>query len=37
MVFLFALSRSEDNILNQLNGLTAFKAEIHWFSDRPNV
>lgn len=37
MVFLFARSRSEDNILNQLNGFTALKAEIHWFSDRPNV
>lgn len=37
MVFLFARSRSEDNILNQLNGFTALKAEIHWFSNRPNV
>lgn len=37
MVFLFAQSRSEDNILNQLNGFTALKAEIHWFSNRPNV
>ncbi|WP_293929473.1 hypothetical protein [Sphingobacterium sp. UBA6320] len=37
MVFLFARSRSEDNILNQLNRFNALKAEIHWFSDRPNV
>jgi len=37
MVFLFAKSRSEDNILNQLNGFTALKAEIHWTSDRQNV
>lgn len=37
MVFLFARSRSEDNILNQLNGFTTLKAEIHWFSNRPNV
>jgi hypothetical protein len=37
MVFLFASSRSEENILNQLNGFTSLKAEIHWFSDRHNV
>jgi len=37
MVFLFARSRSEDNVLNQLNGLTFLKAEIHWLIDRPNV
>lgn len=37
MVFLFASSRSEDNILNQQNGLATLKAEIHWFPDRPNV
>jgi hypothetical protein len=37
MVFLFARSRSEDNILNQINGFTGLKAEIHWSSDRPNV
>ncbi len=37
MVFLFARSRSEDNILNQLTGFSTLKAEIHWFSDRPNV
>ena len=35
MVFLFA--RSEDNILNQLNEFTALKAEIHWFTDNPNL
>jgi hypothetical protein len=35
MVFLFA--RSEDNILNLQNGFATLKAEIHWFSDRPNV
>lgn len=37
MVFLFARSRSEDNILNQLNGFAALKAEIHWSSDKQNV
>jgi hypothetical protein len=37
IVFLFARTRSEDNILNQQNGLATLKAEIHWFSDRPNV
>lgn len=37
MVFLFARSRSEDNILNQQNSFASLKAEIHWFSDRPNV
>lgn len=37
MVFLFARSRSEENILNQQNGFASLKAEIHWFSDRPNV
>ena len=37
MVFLFSRSRSEHNILNQLNGFTALKAEIHWFINRPNV
>lgn len=37
MVFLFARSRSEDNILNQQNGFASLKAEIHWFGDRPNV
>lgn len=37
MVFLFARSRSEDNILNQINGFTSLKAEIHWFLRRPNV
>jgi hypothetical protein len=37
MVFLFARSRSENNILNQINGFTGLKAEIHWSSDRPNV
>jgi hypothetical protein len=37
MVFLFARSRSENNILNQINGFTGLKAEIHWSLDRPNV
>jgi hypothetical protein len=37
MVFLFARSRSEDNILNQTIGFTGLKAEIHWSSDNPNV
>ncbi len=37
IVFLFARSRSEDNILNQQNGFASLKAEIHWFSNRPNV
>lgn len=37
MVFLFARSRSEDNILNQQNGFASLKAEIHWIGDRPNV
>lgn len=37
MVFLFARSRSEDNILNQQNGFSSLKAEIHWYSDKPNV
>lgn len=37
MVFLFARSRSEDNILNQLNGINTFSAEIHWNLNRPNV
>lgn len=37
MVFLFARSRSDDNILNRQNGFASLKAEIHWFSDRPNV
>lgn len=37
MVFLFARTRSEDNILNQLTDFSTLKAEIHWFSDRPNV
>lgn len=37
MVFLFARSRLEDNILNRPNGFTALKAEIHWLNDRPNV
>lgn len=37
MVFLFARTRSENNILNRLNGFSTLKAEIHWFNDRPNV
>ena len=37
MVFLFARSRTEENILNVVNGFKTFKAEIHWFSDSPNV
>lgn len=37
MVFLFARSRSEDNILNRYNDINTFIAEIHWNSNRPNV
>jgi hypothetical protein len=37
MVFLFARSRSEDNILNQLNGFNSLKAEIHWVRNTPNL
>jgi hypothetical protein len=37
MVFLFARSRSEENILNRQNGFASLKAEIHWLNDRPNV
>ncbi len=40
MVFLFARSRTEDNILNRQQGngsISIFKAEIHWASDRPNI
>mgnify|MGYP004000942391 FL=1 len=37
MVFLFARTNRENNILNQLDGFTSLKAEIHWFADRPNV
>lgn len=40
MVFLFARSRSENNILDGQNiygVLSTLKAEIHWLSDRPNV
>jgi hypothetical protein len=37
MVFLFARSRSEDNVLNRINGFKNLKAEIHWSQDRPNV
>jgi len=37
MVFLFARSRSEENVLNQQNGFSSLKAEIHWFGGRPNV
>jgi hypothetical protein len=40
MVFLFARSSRENNILNVRNSQGTFstlKAEIHWFSNRPNV
>lgn len=37
MVFLYARTMSENNILNQNYGLRNLKAEIHWMSDRPNV
>jgi hypothetical protein len=37
MVFLFARSQASDNILNRQNSFASLKAEIHWFSDRPNV
>lgn len=40
MVFLFARTRRENNILNKIqnfNSLKALKAEIHWWNDRPNV
>lgn len=37
MVFLFARSPSDDNILNIQNRFASLKAEIHWTSDRPKV
>jgi len=37
MIFLFARSRSEDNILNQRTGINAYRARIYWNSNRPNV
>lgn len=37
MVFLFPRNRTVDNILNSRNYLGTLKAEIHWFSDRPNA
>lgn len=37
MVYLFARSPSEENILKQKNIKGGFKAKIHWMSDRPNV
>lgn len=37
MVFLFARSRSEDNILNRQNGFASLKAEIHWSPVNPNI
>jgi len=40
MVFLFSSARTENNILNREYGyqiVSSLKAEIHWFSDRPNV
>lgn len=37
MVFLFKSNSSQVNILSQLNGFNSLKAEIHWFSNRPNV
>lgn len=37
IVFLFARSRSEENILNRQNGFASLKAEIHWLNDRPNI
>ncbi len=40
MVFLFARTRTQENILNIQNNIGAFftlKAEIHWFSERSNV
>lgn len=37
MVFLFARTKQENNILNQNYGLRNLKAEIHWISDRPDV
>lgn len=40
MVFLFARRGRENNILNiiqNFESLKALKAEIHWWSDRPNV
>ncbi|MGK9119063.1 hypothetical protein [Olivibacter jilunii] len=40
MVFLFSNSRTENNILNREYGhqiVSSLKAEIHWFSNRPNV
>lgn len=39
MVFLFAHSSTEEDILNQqdIGTISLLKAEIHWTSDRPNV
>ncbi|MET6995893.1 hypothetical protein [Chitinophaga defluvii] len=40
MVFLFARSQTKDNILKRRQGdgrISLFKAEIHWFSSKPNV
>lgn len=37
MVFLFASSQASDNILNKQNSFASLKAEIHWFTKRPNV
>jgi len=40
MVFLFANTRTENNILNRQGGFRSFaslRAEIHWNSNRPNV
>lgn len=37
MVFLFARSRTDDNILNHRNGFASLKAKFRWSPDRPNI
>ncbi|MFC4818576.1 hypothetical protein [Flavobacterium sp. GCM10023249] len=37
LVFLFAKTKSENNILNRITSFSDLLAEIHWQSDRPNV
>lgn len=37
LVFLFAKTKSEDNILNTVSTVSGLRAEIHWQSERRNV
>ncbi|RKD99848.1 PDDEXK family nuclease [Marinifilum flexuosum] len=37
MVFLFKSNSTQNNILSDLGDFSPLKAEIHWFSTRPNV